>query len=329
MMELTPIVLTASVITIILQIVLLIVILDTKKKARGASHEKVVPHDLKDVKRPREMENKFVRRPPHDQKIKVATAQAQDAEPVERSLREINLRLKNAERDQEKERRRIKDTIAPAANKRFDSSRPPRERDEGFRRNDRPRHDFHQHRNADVPRTGREERATANPPAEPRENRPPVVQQTAVPSMPPPVEKREAAPAPAQPRVAPAAGQYVPPPAAPAAGQHVPPPPAGQYVPPPAASDAAQPVSETGEGLQHGRKTIVKRRILNLEEEKAAHAGEETAAPASDTTASGSTVPLFASPEEAQEAKPSVAFPEVKPTGESEGVNPETISFGR
>ena len=158
MTDLAPIVLTASVLMIVLQIILIMLVLDKKKKAKVITEEKPVHHEIKDLRKPRENENRFNRRPPHEQRVKPALAPTQNPDPMERSLRDINLRLKNAERDQEKERRRIKDTMGNGPQqKRGDFSRP-RDRNEGFRRNERPRQDFQQRQPSEPPKpTVREE----------------------------------------------------------------------------------------------------------------------------------------------------------------------------
>lgn len=240
MTEVATLVLTASAITLVLQIVSIALIVDTRKKLKNEPElERPAAPEVSEVKKQREAENRFARKPQQEQRNRPAPAQPQNVDQVERSLRDINLRLKNAERDQEKERKRIKDTIAPSGPgqgpRKFDQQKP-RERDEGFRRNDRQRHDFHQNRNPDAPRQQRDDR---NIPRNSFE------------------VKEPAAPAPQPPVVA---AKPIPP--APIAA-------AVQVSPEPVFETTAASM-EQKENLQHGRKVMVKRRILNLEEEKAA-----------------------------------------------------------
>jgi len=237
MTEVATLVLTASAITLVLQIVSIALIVDTRKKLKNEPElERPAAPEVSEVKKQREAENRFARKPQQELRNRPAPAQPQNVDQVERSLRDINLRLKNAERDQEKERKRIKDAIAPSGQgpRKFDQQKP-RERDEGFRRNDRPRHDFHQNRNSDAPRQQRDDRNI------PRNS----------------FEVKDPAPAPQPPVVA---AKPIPP---------APPAPAVHVSPEPVFETAAASM-EQKENLQHGRKVMVKRRILNLEEEKAA-----------------------------------------------------------
>ena len=305
MIALAPLVITASVLTIILQIVLIILVLDTKKKPTLDSKEKplsAAAPEIRDARKPREHENRFSnRRPPFDQHVKPSPASTvpapiQNADPVERSLRDINLRLKNAERDQEKERRRIKETIATPPQKRNDFSKP-RERNEGFRRNDRPRQDFSQQRPTEPPKPVREERPSV-PFSEPREIKttPPVIAippQPEVSPLPPP--------APALPIVKPADPVFE--------------------------MDVSNPVDK--ENLQHGRKTMVKRRVLKAEDEQNEDSGKTIDKPL-DATSIPETSPQQAPFKNTQEPKSSI---EIKPATESndsqEISSDEPISFGR
>jgi hypothetical protein len=244
MIALAPIVITASALTIILQIVLIILVLDTKKKPKFDLKEKplsAAAPEIRDARKPREHENRFNnRRPSFDQRAKPSSASStaapiQNVDPVERSLRDINLRLKNAERDQEKERRRIKDTIAPPPHKRNDLNKP-RERNEGFRRNDRPRQDFVQQRSAEPPKPVREERPSL-PLVEPRENKPTP---SAVAIPPQPEVFPLPTPGPVQPIV--------------------------KQADPVFELDISSSIDK--ENFQHGRKIMVKRRMLKAEDEQ-------------------------------------------------------------
>jgi hypothetical protein len=251
---------TALVVTIVLQIVLIVLVLDLKKKKKSETIlESPASPDQRDFRKQKESDNRFARKPPHEHKIKPVPMQGQNIDQVERSLRDINLRLKNAEKDQEKERRRIKDTISPSSSspsssRRFDNHKP-RERDDRFRRNDRPRHDFQQNRpenrQADSSQGFREEKVTSKNNVDTQEKRPPQFQGPAA--------------------IAPIAP--IAPPIAPIAF----PPEVSATV----EAKASEPVFETSttlletrENLQHGRKMAVKRRILNLEESQSAEPGD-------------------------------------------------------
>ena len=291
MTEVATLVLTASAITLVLQIVSIALIVDTRKKLKNEPEpERPAAPEVSEVKKQREAENRFARKPQQELINRPAPAQPQNVDQVERSLRDINLRLKNAERDQEKERKRIKDTIAPSGPgqgpRKFDHQKP-RERDEGFRRNDRQRHDFHQNRNPDAARQQRDDRNI------PRNS----------------FEVKDPAPAPQPPVVA---AKPIPP--APIA-------PVVQVSPEPVFETVAASM-EQKENLQHGRKVMVKRRILNLEEEKAV--GREGSA--SEGAASSLPVLPAATAPDANRS----ADVEITRAGEqetSEGSAP--ISFGR
>ena len=281
------------VVTIVLQIVLIVLVLDLKKKKISETVvESPASPDQRDFRKPKEPDNRFARKPPHEHKIKPAPAQGQNIDQVERSLRDINLRLKNAEKDQEKERRRIKDTISPSSSspstsRRFDNHKP-RERDDRFRRNDRPRHDFQQNRPADSSQGFREEKISSKNNFDAQEKRPPPQFQGPAPIAP----------------VTPIA--IVAPPIAP-------PPEISATIP----EKSSEPVfetpttlPETKENLQHGRKVAVKRRVLNLEE-------NQSAEPSEGVLQGGVVTPL---PSE-QAAEPSQA--------ENESFASGPISFGR
>ncbi|HEX7511643.1 MAG TPA: hypothetical protein VF335_10110, partial [Chitinivibrionales bacterium] len=186
-----------------------------------------------------------------------------------------------------------KDTIAPSGPgqgpRKFDQQKP-RERDEGFRRNDRQRHDFHQNRNPDAPRQQRDDRNI------PRNS----------------FEVKEPAPAPQPPVIAAKPISPAPAPIAPAV----------QVSPEPVFETAAASM-EQKENLQHGRKVMVKRRILNLEEEKAA--GREGSVLESAATSSSPVLPAATAPDAHRSADVEITRPSEQET--SEGSAP--ISFGR
>jgi len=298
MMDVATIVITASAITLVLQIVVIALIIDTRKKLKNEQAEELPLHlDAPEVKKQRETENRFNRRPPQEQRSRPAPAQPQNVEQVERSLRDINLRLKNAERDQEKERRRIKDTMGPSGPgpRKFDHQKP-RDREEGPRRNDRPRHEYHQNRNGDAQRPPREDRGASRSTFEIKES-------------------KESLPAPAA--AAPVVTQQ--PPAPPILISN---PPSMPQSSPQPVIQAVAPVTEQKENLQHGRKVMVKRRVLNLEEEKAA---------IRDGVIAESSTPLAApvsSAENIQEKNPSDSVDKT-PENPQESSESSAISFGR
>jgi hypothetical protein len=278
-------------------------VLDTKKKTKFEPKEKPALPEIPDIRKQREHENRFNnRRPPHDQRTKpspsvsVSAPPVQNVDPMERSLRDINLRLKNAERDQEKERRRIKETIATPPQKRNDFNKP-RERNEGFRRNDRPRQEYAQQRFSEPPlRPVRDERPSV-PFSEPKEiSTPPLPTISAVSAQP----------------VAP------------------PPPPIKPVV------KSADPVFEMEvsnsvdkENLQHGRKTMVKRRILKAEDEQTESPGKDIDKPL-DTASLPEIILSQATPESSQEAKPGVETITALESKDSEDTGSDApISFGR
>ena len=240
MLDSASIVLTALVIiTIVLQSILIVLVLDLKKRRKSEiQEEKTAIYEQRDFRKQRDTDNRFARKYPSEQKAKSTPQQSQNIDQVERSLRDINLRLKNAERDQEKERKRIKDAMTTSSQRRFDHQKQ-RERGDHFRRNERPRHEFQHNRPADSPRNQREDNYPSKNYFEAREKK-------ANPNVP---NKMPDAPAPGAP--------VTPPPEVAA--------PAATKIPEPV-FETSMPIPETKENLQHGRKFSVKRRMLNLEE---------------------------------------------------------------
>jgi hypothetical protein len=251
-MDLATIVITA--IVLVFQIVLIALVIDTRKKiSKNEPEEKIAPADTRDMRIPKEVDNRFNKRPATEHRSRPPVQAQQNVDHVERSLRDINLRLKNAEKDQEKERKRIKDAIGPSASqnplghKKFDHPKP-RDNNEGFRRNDRPlRHDYHQNRNSD-PQRNRDEkvnnRNTEVSESQPLQTTLPVIQQVTPAMIEMPMVTSPLPPAPVQ-----------------------------AVVEPVIAPDADVTVVRN-ENLQHGRKVMVKRRVLNLEEEKQNESGD-------------------------------------------------------
>jgi hypothetical protein len=283
---------------IILQIILIILVLDKKKKAKVITEEKPVHHEIKDPRKPRESENRFTRRPPQEQRVKPAPAPTQNPDQMERSLRDINLRLKNAERDQEKERRRIKDTMGNGPQqKRSDFSRP-RDRNEGFRRNERPRQDFQQRQ-----------------PPEPQK---PIVREE-MPIKPAPVLT---SPVDEQKEIKPIVS-VIP------ANTSSPITPVELKAKPSDSAFEIEPIGiENSENLQHGRKFAVKRRVLKAEdqEEKSEQPLEknlEEKSPSDAASAEKSSISIS----ESTRPENSITSSE---SNSSDDVQSETpISFGR
>jgi hypothetical protein len=304
MMDSASIVITALIVTIVLQIVLIILVLGLKKKKTSEPREEKpeVP-EQRDFRRQKEAENRFARKSPQEHRPKPAPAQGQNIDKLESSLRDINLRLKNADKDQEKERQRIKDTISSSSPRRFDNQKP-RERGDHFRRNDRPRQDYQQNRSADSPRGPREERFPPKNQFEARERKPSTNYQNPSPAAAP----------------AAAAAPIAPPSEVPA--------PIVQKTPE-LVFESSPALTETRESLQHGRKFPVKRRVLNVEEEQANGQGESAVQDAGINQSSGSSEKP--SPEPAGE--PNLETKEMKvpePSAESdEPYAAGPISFGR
>jgi len=216
------------------------------------------------------------KRPYQDQRPQPAAAAGTPIDPVEKSLRDINLRLKSAERDQEFARRKIQEN--------FSSGDHPRNRDDRDHRGNRDRD--HHHRNH-----RRDNWQDRNRPGAPQQQQPastvpsqPVGEQT--------VEKKAFTPLP--PELQAPVQQAVP-----ATGQNL------------GARDYG-----SDENLQHGRKIIVKRRMLKEE------LPEDSKAEA--TTVEGTPVrPVEAPAPQASES------PEEE-TRMSSGPTPENeIRFGR
>jgi hypothetical protein len=248
-MDLATIVITASAIIIILQVVLIVLFVTSRKVAQ----EPPVPGlatavgDNRDYRKRRD-DNRFNRRPPVDQRQKPSGAPAaalpQPLDHMEKSLRDINLRLKNAERDQENARRKIRNVIQTPQNpqKRFDQSnnRPNRGRDDDFRRRDRGR-DRNNRPHGDHFRDRDQTRS-------PEMDRSPVEQPIALTI---------------QPATAPAPQPISPVPRAPSS-----------VISQPAAAKEPVPIVPENTEILHGRKVLVRRRILTPEEQ--AQAGKAT-----------------------------------------------------
>jgi hypothetical protein len=305
-MDLAAIVISAIII-IILQVVSIILIAAGRKPSAKPETAGPVPvnNDTRDLSRKRRDEGHFTRRSQNDQRPKpfVPPQQPQSVDPVEKSLRDINLRLKNAERDQENARKNIRDGIQvpqgsqgpqnPQRRSDQNNSRPNRGRDDDFRRRDNRDRDRNGHnrqgghtrdRNNDLYRTP--SNVVAPAPVQP-----PVAQM--------------------QPAISLAAEIAVRP-------QTIPIP---RPVAPVIAKESLSVVPENTEVL-HGRKVLVRRRIVTPEEQ----AKENAAAPAASAPAATQPqIGAVAAPvAEARDAREKPA----DSTAVSEG-EVQPINFGR
>jgi hypothetical protein len=240
-MDVATVVITASFIIVVLQVITLYILFNTRSRMHQGSSVAAPIHDTQDFRKRRGEDTKFIKRPEQEQrpKMHVPPQQPQEVDHVEKTLRDINLRLKNAERDQEKARKKIRDVMTePQQNqKRFDQQRP--RRDDNFRGQDRPRHQFNQNRGPENRNPDRSQppdfsRPPEQPPAPPKvaaalpvRNDIPVVQaQAPVQQAPPQVQKAQA----------------------------------------PVQKENIEILPENTEIL-HGRKVLVRRRVLKGEEE--------------------------------------------------------------
>ncbi len=299
-MDLATIVITASAVIIILQTVLIVLFVTSRRIAPKPEAPGVAPVTLdnRDFRKKRD-DNRFNRRPPVDQRQKPVAAPAvpstQPVDHMEKSLRDINLRLKNAERDQENARKKIRDVIQTPQNpqRRFDQSagRPNRGRDDDFRRHDRERdrNNRPQFRDRDQNRSSEIERSPAEQPISP------AVQPAG---------------GPVPERVSPA-----------------PRPPSTVVSQPPAAKEPVAIVPENTEIL-HGRKVLVRRRILTAEEQAQA----AKAAPGSPGSVAGQSVigEVAAQTSRIESGPETPAEENPAPSGSSAGDSePQNIHFGR
>jgi hypothetical protein len=331
-MDLAPIVITALAIIIILQVISMILIVKGKRAVVKPESTVVAPVvvDDRDFRKKRD-ENRFVKRPQNDQRPRQFTPppptplspptppSPPQVDPMEKSLRDINLRLKNAERDQESARKKIKDVIQnpPGAEqhpqKRPDqnnNNRPNRGRDDDFRRRDN--RDRDRDRNS-RPQGGQFRDRDQN--RGPENNRP---QNEAI----APVFNQSSA----QPPVVFSPAPVIPAPIIPASVE------APRIQTPVARQPIVEkePVSIIPENTEvlHGRKVLVRRRILTAEEQALA---AKTAGSAAGTLQPGKAVVGEVTPPELQNAGPvesitAAAAPQNTSAAESENQN---INYGR
>jgi hypothetical protein len=308
-MDVAAIVLTASSLIIILQVVSIILIVKNKKtrieKPEAVPVQPAAQSSFERDFRKRREDNRFNRRPGFEQKQKppVAPQPPQAVDYVEKSLRDINLKLKNAERDQENARKKLRDDVQgpqqqnggqnQTSQRRFDNNqnRPNRGRGDDFRRRDRndrrPPNNQFRDRDQNHSRDIEQERPFAEQPR-------PLIPESVNPPMNPPVSTPE----------------QIPKPQIPIVSQPV------------VEKEPVAPVLENTE-IFHGRKVLVRRRILTPEEQAAkdnAGKGPESAAAGSQESPAPSKVPA------ASESKPADAGMSQPPEDESAA---EPIRFGR
>jgi hypothetical protein len=275
-LELSLIAIILAVGVLLLQIVSLLQIAEIRKSLRMQRDERSPQHMQQGNRFDKRNQDfrRHERRPYQDQRPQPSPApQASVAiDPVEKSLRDINMRLKSAERDQESARRRIQENFP-----RGDQHRNRDERDHrgnrGRDHNRNPRRDNWQERN----RSGGFQQPHQAPAA------------TQEPRNAPVVEKRESA---------------VPPTEVAATVQQ-------PYQENGPQGTTAADVDSGGENLQHGRKIVVNRRMLDGEPRNGASVGAVDA-PVSEAG------PL---PAEGREEETRIGDTDINPGGE--------IRFGR
>jgi hypothetical protein len=126
----------ATLIVVILQIITISMLRSTRKMVREFA-EKKTGNSFNNERRDRDRQNqrhsgsdnKNRSQMPGNSNITTPTA-----DPVEKSLRDINLKLKNAERDQEFARRKIQDNFSKDNNRRRDGSKNGRDQKRADRR---------------------------------------------------------------------------------------------------------------------------------------------------------------------------------------------------
>ncbi|MBN2036632.1 MAG: hypothetical protein JW768_07820 [Chitinispirillaceae bacterium] len=267
-MDLAAIATIISLVVLVLQIITLVLIGKTRKSLADLKiASPIAPSNERERYGKRDFEGRrHEKRYFHDQKPRQQLQQSQSAPSLpssndvkEQSLRDINLRLKSAERDQESVRRRLQDRMPREANQ----NRNDRGKNRGRDRD-------HRHGNRDHRRGNWQERHDRQ-----SHNRPQAVQGQPPPPNTPPAPAEE----PVFEKITSLAPDTT---AAPTIATHA-----------SVAEPNMQPVDfASEEELQHGRKIIVKRRPLKEDSSN----GAQDAAALEDQSAA--TAPLPASPEE-------------------------------
>lgn len=264
-MELLAII--ATLVVVVLQIITVALTIKTRKMVRELSNKQPAssfPHD-KQERRDRDFRQN--RRPGQDSRPKQPQAQSANgnnaADPVEKSLRDINLKLKNAERDQEFARRKIQEN--------FPKDHPQNNRRRDFRDNRDSRDGNGDRRGGRDHRRGGNDRPRG--PWQDRNNHKEHVQQQQQPSEALPEELNTTA----------AAAEAILPVSVPSTEPQVVMEPETQVTTP--VNQDLVPSDFGTEDLQHGRKIMVKRRLLKEEEAQEGETGAvETEAQAEDSS---------------------------------------------
>jgi hypothetical protein len=285
LMELSIIAIIAAAVVLLLQIVSLAQIAGIRKLIRLQQRDsRPMPPQQTDRfdKRGQDF-RRHERRPFPDQRPQPQQAPITQIDPVEKSLRDINLKLKSAEREQESARRRIQENFPRGDHPRGRDDRDQRGgRDRDHRRP--PRRDGWQDRN----RSGGFQQQSPQPQAGQQPPRNELFPEKKVVEIPP-------------------------------ADISMPVMPAQQF-----AADAPQGagVSDfgSGENLQHGRKIIVKRRMLDDEVEAETTSAGNPPAPAPQASAD-LAAPSFPAVHTEEETRIAGPGPDVNPDG--------GIKFGR
>jgi hypothetical protein len=293
LMELALIAIIIAAVVVLLQIVSLAQIAGIRKSMRMQqrdSRPQQMPHGDRFDKRNQDF-RRHERRPFQEQRPLQPPAVGTQIDPVEKSLRDINLRLKSAEREQESARRKIQDNFSRGDHPRDrddrDRNRGNKDRDRNYQRN--PRRDNWQDRNRSggfqqQPQTGPQQRN--KPFVEKKELNLPV------PEIQTPVQQT-----------------------------------AGLSTGPAAGQDLGTSDFSSGENLEHGRKIIVKRRMLkdDVEAETSAESTSVEEAPsrasAEQTTPPFSPAVSLPTEHREEETKIGDAGPDMNPDG--------GIKFGR
>lgn len=268
----TTVVITLSVVVVLLQIWTIASLLSLKKRVNGLAEEKSAPVSNTERHEKRDQDFRRNRRPPEQRPMNrpPVVASAAAADPVEKSLRDINLKLKNAERDQESARKKIQDNFQGEPRRDGENTRRGGGRDNRGDRGGRGDRGPRDHRrdgnrdNRDNRRSGWQDRDQ-----QPRRDFQPRTPATETPEEPTfevpqtnePLQQQSQPIAPSQ-----VAGEI------------------RKETPDFAVADAGM----TDENLQHGRKIMVKRRTLKEEEEGQAAAGGSAAGESSSGNSSES-----------------------------------------
>lgn len=155
-MESAALVLTALAIVVILQIITIALVLSNKKQNRRNTKESR-PVNNPGHQRAEKRDNRRNSRRPNQDNRSRSNQQKESAsiDPVEKSLRDINLKLKNAEKDQENARRKMQENSSDSNERRND-----RNDRRGNRRNNNNRRDRNKNNHQD--RRSRDSRSNGN-----------------------------------------------------------------------------------------------------------------------------------------------------------------------